>query len=77
MQNFGFYQSATPQFKGRLRRSYEKLTPEQRIEVAERYDRHLRACRIADCEPEIMFLFEAIEELAAGRPLEAEEVRKR
>ena len=73
MQNFGFHQSITPQFRGKLRKQLAKLTDEQKIEVNERYKRHLRACQIAECQPEIMFLFEAIEELAAGRPLEAVE----
>lgn len=76
MMNHGFYQSMTPQFRSRLRRSYERLSREDREEVAERYERHLRACRKANCQPELMFLFEAIEELAAGRKLEAEDVTK-
>jgi hypothetical protein len=75
MQHFGFYQSMTPQFRGRLKKAVASLTPEQRVEVEKRYERHVRACRANDCEPEIMFIFEAVEEIIAGRPLEAEENR--
>lgn len=66
----------TPQFKGRLKRAYDSLTDEQKQEVTQRYQRHVRACRKADCQPELMFVFECVEELAAGRGLEAEEVRR-
>jgi hypothetical protein len=74
MQHFGFYQSMTPQFRGRLKRSLATLTDEQRVELNERYKRHLKACKASDCPPEIMFVFEAIEELVSGRGLEAGEV---
>jgi len=76
MQNHGFYQSMTPQFRSRLRRSYERLSREDRERAVDAYERHLKACRKAGCLPELMFLFEAIEELAAGRKLEAEDVTK-
>lgn len=64
----------TPIVRTRMRKAYERLTPEQRKEATDRYRRHLRACEKAAIPPEPLFLFEAIEEIAAGRPLEAEEV---
>ena len=59
----------------RLRKAYERLSPEQRREALERYERHLRFCKMASIAPQPLYLFECVEELNAGRGLEAEDLK--
>ena len=51
----------------RILGQYERLDEELKHDIAKKYERHERACRVCEVKPDPNFLVELINELAAGR----------